>query len=188
MILGITGNSGSGKSYISDIIVRYGYKKIDMDKVAHSIYDTRSDCLDEIRENFGDGVFDGDKLMRKSLGEIVFKDAKKLELLNNITHKYIIEKVKEEMKDNENILLDAPVLIDTVFENLCEKIILVTSDLDTKIKRITERDNISYQYAMNRISSQPKEEYLSTRCHYIVDNSQGKDIEKEIEKIMKELQ
>ena len=61
-------------------------------------------------------------------------------------------------------------------------------DYDTKIKRITERDNISYQYAMNRINSQPKEEYLSTKSHYIVDNSQGKDIKKEIEKIIEDLQ
>ena len=188
MVIGITGNSGSGKSYISDIIASYGYKKIDMDEIAHSIYDKRGDCLKEIRDNFGDIVFEGERLMRKALGEIVFSNPKKLELLNQITHKYIMEEAKAQMKDETSILLDAPLLIDTVFEKLCDKIILVTCDNDTKIKRIMARDNISYQYAMNRIKSQPNDTYLSTRCHYIVDNSEGKSPKKDIEKILKEIQ
>lgn len=187
MIIGITGNSGTGKSYISDIIAEYGYKKIDMDKIAHSIYENRPDCLMEIRNSFGDEVFHGKKLNRRALGEIVFKDRCKLELLNEITHKYIMEEAKREM-DQKNILLDAPVLIDTKFENLCDKIILVTSDKDTKIKRIMLRDNISYQYAMNRINSQPDEAYLSTKCHYIVDNSEGRNIKEDIRRIMEEIQ
>ncbi|MBE7045802.1 MAG: dephospho-CoA kinase [Ruminococcaceae bacterium] len=187
MIIGITGNSGAGKSYVSDIISQYGFKKIDMDKIAHSIYEKRPDCLMEIRENFGDEVFSGETLLRKALGEIVFTDKNKLELLNEITHKYIMEEAKKEM-NQENILLDAPVLIDTKFEKLCEKIILVTSDTDTKIKRIMARDNISYEYAMNRIKSQPDETYLSTKCHYIVDNSEGHDVKKAVEEIIKKLQ
>lgn len=187
MIIGITGNSGAGKSYISDLISGYGFKRIDMDKIAHSIYETRPDCLKEIRENFGDEVFHEETLQRKKLGEIVFNDKNKLELLNEITHKYIMEEAKKEMNE-ENILLDAPVLIDTKFEKLCEKIILVTSDTDTKIKRIMARDNISYEYAMNRIKSQPDEIYLSTKCHYIVDNSEGRDVKKAVEEIIKKLQ
>lgn len=187
MVIGITGNSGSGKSYISDIIETYGYKRIDMDKIAHSVYENNPLCLEEIRENFGDVVFSGDSLLRKTLGEIVFNDKDKLELLNSITHKYIMEEAKKEM-NGPKILLDAPVLIDTAFEKLCDKIILVVCDNDTKIKRIKERDNISYQYAMNRISSQPDEKYLSTKADFIVDNSEGKDPKKDVEKIIKDIQ
>jgi len=188
VVIGITGNSGSGKSYISDIIESYGFKKIDMDQITHSIYDTREDCLSEIKKNFGESVFKEGKLMRKALGEIVFSDRKKLELLNSITHKYIMEQAKEQMEGTGNVLLDAPILIDTVFESLCDKIILVTCDTDTKIKRIMERDNISYQYAMNRIKSQPDEKYLSTKSHYIVDNSNGCDVREDIQRIMEEIQ
>lgn len=187
MVIGITGNSGSGKSYIADIISGYGFLRIDMDSIAHSIYEENNACLEEIKKHFGEKVFSRGRLMRKALGEIVFSDGKKLELLNEITHKYIMEEAAKRM-NGEKIILDAPVLIDTAFEKLCDKIILVTSDTDTKIKRIMERDNISYQYAMKRIKSQPDEKYLSTRCHFIVDNSEGSDVKKSIEEIITKIQ
>ncbi len=184
MIIGITGTTGSGKSYVSSLFKEYGFKIIDMDEIAHNIYKKGGKCLEEIREYFGDKVFDNEgMLIRKALGEIVFSDEKKLATLNIITHKYIMEEAEKEMT-GDKICLDIPLLFGTSYEKICEVKIGVICENDIRIKRIMERDNISYQYAMKRINSQLSNEYIASKCDYVIENNGN---EKNVKERVKEI-
>lgn len=179
MIIGITGTTGSGKSYVSSFFTEYGFKIIDMDEIAHKIYKKGGKCLEEIREYFGDSVFDNEgMLIRKALGEIVFSDEKKLATLNTITHKYIMEEAKKEMTA-EKLCLDIPLLFGTEYEKICDVKIGVVCENDIRIKRIMDRDNISYQYAMKRINSQFSNEYIASKCDYVIENNGNEENIKE---------
>ena len=174
MILGITGGTGTGKSSVCDYFKNQGFIIIDSDAVARSVCAKGTACLDEIVQAFGQGITDCEgNLKRKELGRIVFSDAQKLKNLNGITHKYIIESIKETIRANsgKNIVIDAPLLIETGLDAICTKTLCVLADRDTRLKRIMARDLLSESDAQDRISSQPGDDFYISKCDYVLYNN-----------------
>ena len=177
MILGITGSSGSGKSAVSAIFAEKGFTVIDSDRISREIAVAGSPCLKEITENFGDGIICPDKsLDRRKLGSIVFKDAKKLSLLNSITHKYILAEIESRIKKAKgNILIDAPLLFETELDRKCDFTIGVISEREKQIERIQKRDGISYEIASARLENQHTNDFYKERCSFIIENSSSEN-------------
>lgn len=173
MIVGITGGSGTGKSTACRFFRENGWFIIDADSVAREVCSKGTKCLSEIKAQFGAGVIDTDgNLKRKELGEIVFSDKSRLDKLNSITHKYIVEEIKNRAKNNDgNIVIDAPLLLETGLDSLCDKTLCVLADEDIRIKRICKRDMISAETAKNRIASQKEDSYYRERCDFAVMNN-----------------
>jgi len=174
MVLGLTGGSGTGKSTACEYFKNKGFLVVDSDKIAREVCSKGERCLEEIRLAFGDGVIDEEgNLKRKELGNIVFADSEKLKLLNDITHKYIVERnvnIIEENR-NKNIVLDAPLLFEAGLGDICTKKICVLSERKKRIERIMKRDGLSADAAIARISSQPDDEFYISRCDYVVYNN-----------------
>ena len=91
MIIGVTGSFGSGKTTVANMFRRYGFKVIDVDKLYHKDFYKNHPLRNKIKKEFG-------TLDRGKLKKIVFKDYKKLQKLNKITHPIIIKKTKEEIQ------------------------------------------------------------------------------------------
>lgn len=174
MILGITGGTGTGKTSVCDYFKNQGYVIIDSDAVARKVCAKGTACLKEIVGVFGQDITDSDgNLKRKELGRIVFSDAQKLKTLNCITHKYIIESIKETIRENpdKNIVIDAPLLIESGLDSVCTKILCVLADTDTRLKRIMQRDSLSQTEAQDRILSQPNDDFYISKCDYVLYNN-----------------
>lgn len=171
MIIGITGASGAGKSIASEIFNENGFYVIDLDKTAHGIYETSKKCVDEVAEAFGKNILDADgKIVRKRLGEIVFADKEKLNILNKITHKYILEEVYAEMDGRENVILDAPLLFETGLNKKCDITLGILSADSLKSARIEKRDSVSEIYAKNRLARQNGDGFFEKNCTFCIRN------------------
>ena len=174
MILGITGGSGAGKSIASKFFEDNGFYVIDYDKLSREVCAKGMPCLDELKAEFGNDIIDADgNLLRKKLGKLVFKNKEKLCILNNITHKYIMEqsdKLLASLK-GKNIILDAPLLFEANLNQICDKVICVLCPKGERIKRISERDGLSYEQAKNRIESQPEDIFYKENSDYCVINN-----------------
>lgn len=175
-VIGLCGRSGSGKGYVCRSFAALGVPFIDTDAVYRSITETAdSACLNELRREFGDRVADDCGLNRKVLSAIVFSDKSKLEKLNSVTHKYILEKTLELISEFEKnggfaVIIDAPVLFESGFDAVCDICVCVTCDDKTRIKRITERDGITVNAAKARLSSQLSDSELKERCDFEIVN------------------
>ena len=190
MVFGITGGSGAGKGAVSDIFRALGVYVIDADAVGHEVTNSR-ECLDELTARFGKNILNSDGTIdRRVLGNIVFAGETELVALNSITHKYIRDKIAELIENSgaELCAIDGAVIIGSVVEPLCEFIVAVTADRETRIKRITERDSITRESAVRRIDAQPGDEFYIKNARYIIENNKGKDdLQREVYSVYRQI-
>jgi len=178
MIIGLTGGSGTGKSSASRFFEKNGFIIIDFDALSKKVSTKGSKCLDEIREVFGDEVFAPDgTLMRRTLGDIVFSDKKKLSILTSVTHKYILKECDILLKEYEgkNIIFDAPLLFEADLHKKCDYTIAICADEDIRTERIALRDGISKESAKKRIESQKDDNFYIEKSDFTVYNNEGID-------------
>lgn len=178
-IIGLCGGSGSGKGAVSKIFLTLGIPSIDTDAVYHDITSSNSACVDELASFFGNIIIDSNGgLDRRALSGIVFGDNSqdKLERLNEIAHRHILDKTREIIKAYEAngvgaVIIDAPLLFESGFDRECDFTIVVVADRDIRIKRILERDAIDLESAKRRIDSQITDDELKSKCDYIIENN-----------------
>jgi dephospho-CoA kinase len=193
MVIGITGPAGSGKSTVSKIIKKIYRDKasiIDVDRLGHEVL-TYFFIKEKLKENFGEEIFDDDNnISRSKLGEIVFSNKEKLELLNKIVHPEILKKTEQILKKisnkNDIIIIDAALLFKIGLDKLCDKIIYVDAPEELRIKRLSEKRGIPLEKAKNIVKSQ--EHINSERCDFKIWNIGNFDqLYKETEKIIQNL-
>ena len=176
LVVGLTGNIGCGKSSLSDIFRAEGIKIIDADIIARQIYEDEK-LLSKVYETFGNDIKNEDgSLNRKALGRIVFSDDEKLIQLNKLTHPVIRQKVSDKIEEyksqnEEIVILDAALLVESDYLNFIDKLLVVTCKENIQIERIIARDNCSIEEALGRIKSQMSQENKVKYADYVIDNS-----------------
>ncbi len=175
-IIGICGNSGSGKSTVSRFFEENNLPVLDCDIIYHRLVDAPSTCLDEIAKHFGKDVISSGQLDRKKLSAIVYNDRNKMLLLNEISHRHVKEQLEESIKqmEKENVkgcVIDAPMLFEANLDQRCDYVIAVVADDEVKFRRLKLRDNIDPEVAKKRISNQISDEELKSRANIIIENN-----------------
>ncbi len=173
-VVGITGGSGCGKSYISSLLKDRGIPVIDCDKVARSVMQEGKPCLVEVSEYFGKEILTGGELDRRRLAEIVFSDKNKLKKLNGITHKYILADIYNmiEQEKSELVCIDGAVLIESGLK--CDKMIGILADKEVRKKRIMDRDRLSEKQAIARIEAQKPDSFYLENCDLVFYNNEDR--------------
>lgn len=173
MIIGITGSIASGKSLVTNYLLNSGYKVIDSDKISHDVL-----FIEEVKQklinSFNYSIIENNQINRKHLGQIIFNNKEKKELLQSIVFPYIIKEINnqiEKNKDEHLLFLDAPLLIEYNLLYLVDKVIVVNIDKNIQIERLMKRDNIDYDYANNKINSQLSLEEKIKYADYIISNN-----------------
>lgn len=176
-IIGITGSSGSGKSTVTNILGQeLKAKTIYADKVVEQMQKKGMEYFNKIVELFGTEILNEiGELNRPKLAEIIFTNSKKREELNELTKQYVVEEIKKQIQEanEEYVIIDAPLLIETGLNEYCDIVIVVISNINTQTERICQRDNISKDKAIERINSQPSNEFYKKYANYIVENNGG---------------
>ncbi len=177
VIVGLTGQTGAGKSTVSRVFVEQGFSLIDADRIAREVVEPGSPCLDELFEYFGSTIRgENNSLNRRALASIVFTDAHKLEVLNSIIHPYITEEIFRRINQFAQeghilILLDAPTLFESKASDFCDLIISVLADPEIRRDRIIVRDHLTEEAALQRMQAQLPEEFFAKHSDYIIRNN-----------------
>lgn len=172
ILIGLCGPSGSGKTLVGGLFKMEGFAHIDCDKLVHDKVYKRADVRAAVAKHFGQDILTPEGVDRATLGSIVFADQDKLDLLNSLVRDAITEEAYKEAETahTEYILLDAPTLFESGMNQKCAAVIGLVAPLNTCVERIMNRDGVSKQAALARLSRQKDEEFLKKNCDYLLVN------------------
>ena len=193
-ILGLTGPSGSGKTLFSSFLIAKGFPCINADKLYHSMLVPPSNALDAIRKEFGDSFFsENGELDRRALGQLVFSSKEALERLNTTVLPLVIEKMQRIANEYERggarlLIIDAPTLFEAGYDKSCDLTVSVLAPADVRIKRISERDEISLSDASLRTKAQKDDSFYYERSdRIIINDSDESALRKKADKLISEM-
>lgn len=177
MVIGLTGQTGAGKSTVSKVFVQNGFRLIDADAISRHVVARGSHCLADLQECFTDAILTPDgELDRKIMASIAFSDHRKLEMLNTIMYPYIVGEIlrmihRFSQQNHKLILLDAPTLFESRADDFCDLIISVVAKPELRMQRIMERDHISEKAAQQRMEMQLTEEFFRLHSDTVLENN-----------------
>ncbi|XMB72756.1 DNA-formamidopyrimidine glycosylase [Mycoplasmatota bacterium WC30] len=174
-IVGLTGGIASGKSLVTNWFKDKNVKVLDADEIYKNLLKTNKLMYNEIAREFGNEIAKDSEIDRVSLGKIVFGNKRKRLRLNEITHPFVLARMKELIKlarvKEDIIVLDIPLLYEVKLEYLCDIVILVCVNKDVQIRRLMKRDNLTEQEAITKIGAQMNMECKKNKSDIIINNN-----------------
>ncbi|PVU95446.1 hypothetical protein BB559_002735 [Furculomyces boomerangus] len=161
LIIGLTGGISTGKSTISNHLRKKGIPIVDADLIARQIMEPGARGYNLVLKNFGKDVLlqNSNQIDRKKLGEIIFRNVEKRQLLNRCTHPAVRTKMLSELlgyyiRGYPMCVLDVPLLFEGGLHRYCNKVVVVSSTEQIQLERLMKRDGITEEQAMSRIEAQ----------------------------------
>jgi dephospho-CoA kinase len=172
--IGLTGGIGSGKTTVAKLFEIVGIPVYYADLETRRLMNSNTGIREAIIQQFGDEAYKDGTLDRKYLASIVFSDSEKLEKLNAITHPVTIQHADSWMKEQVTpyIIKEAALLFESGAAEHLDKIIGVYAPQHIRIQRVVQRDEVTVDDVMKRITRQIDEEMKMKLCDYVITNNE----------------
>ncbi len=183
--VGLTGGIASGKTTISDLFAKRGVPVVDTDTISRQLLEPGELAFEQVCEHFGDDILDQDgKIDRRRLREIVFSQADEKTWLETMLHPLIFQRSHDAIVANarsEYVLVVVPLLFETNYQSLVDRILVVDCPAEQQIERLMKRDRIDESLARKMLAQQLSNAERVARAHDIIDNrSETADLESQV--------
>jgi dephospho-CoA kinase len=157
MKIALTGGIACGKSNVAQLFEQLGAEVISLDELSRQVVVPGSAGLSELVDCFGDDILTVDKtLNRKILQEILLKNKANQQLIEDILHPKILEKMQMEIENckKQLIIIEIPLLVEKNLAYLFDRAIIVECNEENQLKRLIKREKIDKNSAKTLISAQ----------------------------------
>ena len=185
MIIGITGQIGSGKSTAARILKKLRAAVIDADKIGREVVESNPELIRKFARAFGrDSVTTNGKLKRSKVAEIAFSSKANKRKLDRLVHPFLLtnlrKQIKKLSKTHSLIVIDAALLLDWNLDRIVDQVLVVHTSLEKRLRRLRGR-GIKRVDAIARQKLQlPLKEYMKRADKVIMNNSSQKEFEKKV--------
>ena len=198
MIIGLTGGIGTGKSTVSRKLRERGYPVIDLDVISREVIEY-PEVIDELVRNFGIEILESQNnisgkksISRNKLRQTVFKEEKKVSVLNSIMHPPIVEEMRRQVenlkKNYKTVFVEVQLLFEAKLEKEFDLTVLVYADKKTQLERVLKRDGRKEEEVQQIINAQMDMTEKRRLSNYIIENNGDSEmLDLEIEKFIKKL-
>lgn len=186
-IIGVTGIIGSGTSTVSAILQeKYGAHVICADTISRDVMEPGELGYVKAVISFGEGILDlSGYINRKRLGKMVFEKPSMLRALENIIHPIVALRTKKQAEGKPFVVIDAPLLVESGLNAMCNDVWLVSASNDIRLTRILQRDGLTEDEAMARINSRKGDDYLRIHATQVLQNTGSvTDLEQQVKDLM----
>jgi len=170
--VGITGGIGSGKSTVCQVFRTLGIPVLYADEVGRYLMDNDALVIDSIKMLFGDNIYQGGILDRERISSIVFRQPDILKELNAIVHPATIRYSKLWMDSQHSayVIKEAAIFFESGSNVDMDVMIGVYAARKLRILRTMERDGVTQEKVLQRITYQMDEDEKMSRCDYVIVN------------------
>jgi len=176
LLVGLTGNIGSGKSTVAEMFSERGATIIDADVLARRAVEVGTSAHGKIVARWGPAVLAPDgRLDRGALRRVVFADQQELEELNAIVHPEV-ERLRQRLvaearkRGDRLVVCDIPLLFERHMSDLFDRIILVDAQRPLRLERLVSDRSLRQTEAMEMIAAQMPAELKRARADIIIEN------------------
>lgn len=177
LVIGLTGGIATGKTTVSQYLIQRGLPVIDADQVAREVVEPGTSGLRQITATFGATIImPSGELDRSALGKLVFSSPVQRHRLDEIMQPLIRERIEQCLREYRRrrvplVVLDAPLLIEQHYQNLCDYLMVVVTDPQAQLARLMKRNHLTEEQARQRIASQlPLKEKIA-QADVVINNN-----------------
>ena len=175
LVIGLTGNFGTGKSTVSQILAELGAAILDADKVGHELLQPDSQAYQQVVAAFGKTILKPNReIDRHKLGKLAFNNATALNQLNHIMHPKMYEETRERIEQyrqqgNRVVVLEAALLIEAGWTPLVDQVWVTVAPEATIVERLKSQRRLSEEQILNRLHFQMLAEEKIKQADAVID-------------------
>lgn len=184
-IIGITGGIGSGKTLVTKLLEEEAAYIANTDRIAKELMEPGQASYIDVVEYFGKDILLEDKTIDSNrLSKIVFKDEKKLKILNSLTHPKVLEVVQEEIEEKRKegwkyFVIETALMIESGYDTICDQVWYVYAPEKMRRDRLKKSRDYSDLKIDSIFESQCKDEDFRKRYSIVIENVGDLDYLKE---------
>ncbi len=182
--IGIVGDIGSGKSYISK---QFGYPVFNADDEVAKIYKKNKNCFYKLKRIIPKYIRTF-PIKKKNISKAIIDDENNLKKIIKIVHPIVKIQMKKFFKKNKKkkiVILDVPLLIENKLNRNNYILIFVESKKKEIIKRLRNRPNFNKKIFNKLKKTQLPLEVKKRKSDYIIKNNFKKKYIKETIRVLK---
>ena len=179
----ITGNIGTGKSYVCNIFRNLGYPIYNTDIEAKNIVIADQEVKKSIIELLGEEAYlENGEYNRAYVASKIFTDDILLKKLNKIIHPAVAKHYIHWLRKQTSpwVIKESALIFEAKLQKGCNKILLVTAPLQTRIERLKIRDNISVDQIKKKISKQISDHEKIGAVDFVIENDGIQDVQTQV--------
>jgi dephospho-CoA kinase len=176
-VVGLIGGIGSGKSRVAEAFVRRGARVVSGDEAGHEAL-RRPEVTAWAAGRWGRAVLDEQgNVLRPKVAEIVFWDAEELKALEGVVFPLIRARLRQQLDEGARdpavglLVLDAAVLLEAGWNELCDRIVYVHAPRDVRLQRLARQRGWTEKEVAARERAQLPLAEKASRADDAVDNS-----------------
>jgi dephospho-CoA kinase len=189
-VIGITGGIGSGKSVVSQLLEVWEIPVYNSDREAKRITGSSGVIREKLSAKFGPGLYRSGALNKEMLASLIFNNPDYLAFVNSVIHPEVFRDFfewKEKQPGKAFVGIESAILFESHFDKSVDISIAISAPLETKIRRVQQREKINRESVLNRISNQMSEEERNHLANYVIVNDDVEGLIPQIENLFEAL-
>ena len=182
----LTGNIGSGKSWVSQLFQRIGIPVFNSDEEAKRLYD-RDSIREAMKARFGDDVyFDDNQVNRRRVAEIIFNDTEAMHDVEQLLYPALNAYFDEwaEQQDAPYVLYESAIIFEKGLADRFDAIVLVSATELTRLRRVMLRDHCDEETVRERMTAQWAENEKREQADFIIEHDNDDEDDYLLEQVL----
>ena len=181
MKTGITGGIGAGKSYVCGLLKARGIEVYDCDQAAKRLMRNSADIRPQLTTIIGADAYIDGVPNKAAIARFLLQSDVNAHAIDAIVHPAVFR----DFEQSGMLWMESAILYESGIDRLVDRVIVVTAPLDVRIWRITQRDGITADKALEWIHRQWPQDELLRRADYEIINDGEADLEAQLEQLLK---
>lgn len=181
MKIAITGGIGSGKSYVCRLLEAEGIRIYDTDAAAKRLMRTSADIRRQLTQLIGPQTYLADGTLNKAeVARFLLSSDCNARAVDAIVH----PAVAADFRASGMAWMECAILYESGFENLVDRVVMVSAPESLRVERVMQRDGISHEKALEWMQKQWPQEEVRRRADYEIVNDGEHDLLAQVKEII----